>query len=73
MRHASCCYSFDDLHSAAFGRPMTEQEKRSLYALPRAQINETVREWVARTEGRFACEDRLGDDGLVYTAFFAVA
>jgi hypothetical protein len=71
-RSMNCRYSFDDLHRAACGRSMSQAEKSALYALPQSDRNQWVRAQVARTGGRFACEDRIGDDGTIYTAFWAV-
>lgn len=66
----SCRYSFDDLFVAAFGEAMSDARRRELYALSQDRRNVTVREWVGRTAGRFACEDRRGTDGVIYTAFW---
>lgn len=67
----SCMYSFDDLHEQATGRVMTSRERASLYALPQNDRNQWVRQMVQRTDGRYACEDRRGSDGVIYTAFWA--
>jgi len=66
----SCCFSFDDLHKAAFGRLMAVEEADSLRRQTQDEKNATVREWTARTNGAFRCEDRLGTDGVTYTAFW---
>lgn len=68
----SCCFSFDDLFEAVHRRVMSEMERRELYALPQDQRNRWVRDMVARTGGGFACEDRRGSDGVIYTAFWQV-
>ena len=69
---ADACDSFADLFLAAHGRAMTPAESAALRARPQEQINATVRHWVDRTDGAFACEDRLGNDGVTYTAFWRV-
>lgn len=71
MKMKSCCYSFDDLHRAAVGRPMNDEERTRLYGLPQAARNEWVRRRVEQSRGAFACEERRGTDGVTYTAFWA--
>jgi hypothetical protein len=63
------CLGFDDLFRAANGRAMTAAERASLDALPQREKNEWVKRQVAATSGALWCEDRLGTDGVVYTAF----
>ena len=72
LKDKSCQYSFDDLHRAANAKPMSAAEKAALYALPQTQRNLWVRQQVARSAGRYSCEDRRGADGILYTAFWAV-
>lgn len=64
----SCKFSFDDLHQARFGRKMTSQEKETLYEKPQAERNNIVRHW-AKSTG-WLTENRMGEDGVVYTAFW---
>jgi len=66
----NCAYSFDDLHQVVFGCTMTEAEKTALYDLPQTDRNAQVGEW-ARKIG-WQTEDRLGSDGVIYTAFWPV-
>jgi len=64
----SCQFSFNDLHQAAFGRPLTEAERRELYALTQEERNERVGEWAKIAH--WQTEDRVGADGIEYTAFW---
>lgn len=62
-----CAYSFGDLYTAAFGRSPKRAELDALYALSQADRNVQVGEW-ARQAG-WGTEQRVGTDGVVYTAF----
>lgn len=64
----SCQFSFGDLYQARFGRHFSVQEKARLYALPQTERNNIVRRWAA--EANWLSEDRVGLDGVVYTAFW---
>lgn len=64
----SCQFSFDDLFQARFRRKMNESEKSELYALDQADRNKRVGEW-AKKVGWYT-EDRIGTDGVEYTAFW---
>ncbi len=71
----SCCFSFEDLYEAAFQKKMTDSIQTSLKNITQEEKNEIVKDWVKRTEQkgddlRFLCEDRLGTDGIIYTAFW---
>ncbi len=68
----SCCFSFDDLFLAAHHRPMTDAERQALRDRDQPARNRLVRQWVAETAGDFACEDRRGTDGVLYTAFWQI-
>lgn len=72
-RKYSCCFSFENLYSAAFGKPISDSIRTSLRNVTQQEKNGIVKLWVARTNGRFECEDRLGTDGIVYTAFWDTA
>lgn len=64
----SCQFSFDDLFQAAFGRVITEKERRELYGLSQTDRNQRVGEW-AKKAG-WQTEDRVGTDGIEYRAFW---
>ncbi len=64
----ACQFSFNDLHTSAFGRIMTESEKETLYGLNQAERNEVVGEWVV--EAKWGSELRTGVDGVSYRAFW---
>lgn len=68
----NCCYSFLDLFRAARGRDWSEEEREEFNNLPQEEKNRVVREMVAKTGGKWACEDRTWMDGKVYTAFWMV-
>jgi hypothetical protein len=62
-----CAYSFADLYTAALGQSPTQAELDALYALSQVERNSQVRAW-AKQAG-WGVEDRVGSDGVVYTAF----
>jgi hypothetical protein len=64
------CLGFGDLFQAAHGRDMTPQERAELGRLRQPERNEWVRREVALTGNAIVCEDRLGTDGVTYTAFW---
>lgn len=66
---ASRCYGFDDLFRAAHRRDMTGAEREQFGALAQPERNDAVRELAALTHGAFECDDRVGNDGVTYTAF----
>jgi|GEM_PF-6737475 len=69
----SGCLSFRDLFELAKGRPWTPDEERAFAALPQDARNQAVRDLAREAGIRGACvriEDRLGTDGVVYTAFW---
>jgi hypothetical protein len=63
-----CNFSFNDLFSAYAGRNMSAEEKQRFNALPQEEKNIKVRQWAA--QAGFKTEDRRGQDGLIYTAFW---
>lgn len=60
---STCQYSFQDLFDAAG----IKLDKRLFYSLPRKAINEYVKKLCKLA--KWDWEDRLGTDGVVYTAF----
>ena len=64
-----CRYSFDDLFRLAHGRDWTAAEKRAFLALEQGARNGEVRR-LAERAGCVRTEDRLGSDGMTYTAFW---
>jgi hypothetical protein len=63
-----CAYSFNDLHLAANGKGLSAQESESFLLLDQNERNALVKQW-AELAG-WLVEDRVGSDGLVYTAFW---
>ena len=59
----TCTYSFQDLFDAA----NIKIEPETFYSLPRQTINRYVKLLCAETGWEW--EDRIGLDGVVYTAF----
>ena len=68
MSESACSFGFGDLFHAAHGRGWTEAERRDLEQAEQPHRNALVRRW-AEAAGDVTLEDRLGTDGLVYTAF----
>jgi hypothetical protein len=67
-----CQYSFDDLFRLANGRQWTAEEKQAFLEMDQPTRNREVK----RLAHKAACirtEDRLGSDGLIYTAFWVDA
>lgn len=62
-----CAYSFADLFTAAFGRAPTQDELAALYVLSQTERNAQVQQWAE--QAGWGTEDRIGTDGVVYTAF----
>ena len=67
-----CRYSFDDLFRLAYDRDWTAEEKGAFMALDQLARNREVRR-LADQAGCVRTEDRLGSDGLMYTAFWVEA
>lgn len=63
------CMSFRDLFTLAHDRPWTPAEERAFLGLDQPARNHAVKQWAARAPG-IRTEDRLGTDGLIYTAFW---
>lgn len=68
MSESACSFGFEDLFHAAHGRRWTEAERRELEQADQPRRNALVRRWAA-SAGDVTLEDRLGTDGLLYTAF----
>ena len=64
-----CQYSFDDLYQLAHQREWTRDEKAAFMALDQAGKNLEVKR-LAEIAGCVRTEDRLGTDGVCYTAFW---
>ncbi len=64
-----CLYSFGDLFRLAHHRDWTAEEKAAFLALDQDARNDEVRS-MARITGCVRTEDRVGTDGLTYTAFW---
>jgi hypothetical protein len=64
-----CSIGFADLFRLAKKRDWTAEEERTFAALTQPERNAAVLE-LAREAGGIRTEDRLGCDGLVYTAFW---
>ena len=59
----TCAYSFQDLFDAAGA----ELDPETFYRLSRKTINRYVKRLCDKAG--WAWEDRVGDDGVIYTAF----
>ncbi|HKJ17006.1 MAG TPA: hypothetical protein VJ984_06650 [Xanthomonadales bacterium] len=64
-----CQYSFDDLFRLANERDWTAAEKNDFMLLDQDARNQEVKR-LAGMAGGVRTEDRLGTDGLTYTAFW---
>lgn len=64
-----CQYSFDDLFRLANEREWTAEEKSAFLALDQVARNREVKR-LAEQAGCVRTEDRLGSDGVTYTAFW---
>ena len=64
-----CTIGFADLFRLAKKRGWTAEEERAFRAMTQPQRNSEVKE-LAREAGGIRTEDRIGTDGLVYTAFW---
>ena len=64
-----CTIGFADLFRLAKKRGWTAEEERAFQAMTQPQRNSEVKE-LAREAGGIRTEDRIGTDGLVYTAFW---
>lgn len=64
-----CELGFADLFRMAKKRPWTPGEEEGFRSLDQPARNAIVRE-LAREAGGVHTEDRLGTDGVVYTAFW---
>lgn len=63
------CMGFSDLFQAAYGRPFTATESAQFAALDQASRNEAVKQMAGQASGVYT-EDRIGTDGVTYTAFW---
>jgi hypothetical protein len=66
---AESCLGFDDLFRAVHGRGMDVAEREGLRQLDQAALNRWVHEQVVLCSNQMWAEDRLGNDGITYTAF----
>lgn len=64
--------SFADLHALAHGRAWTCDEAARFAAMPQPEKNAAVRALAAKA-GNVETADCVGDDGVVYTAFWVCA
>lgn len=64
-----CQFSFSQLFRLAHQREWTETERQSFFALDHDSRNLEVKR-LAQKAGNVRTEDRLGTDGLIYTAFW---
>lgn len=64
-----CRYSFDELFRLAHDREWTAEEKSAFMALDQATRNREVKR-LADQAGCVQTEDRVGTDGVTYTAFW---
>lgn len=67
-----CQYSFDDLFRLANEREWTAAEKNDFMQLDQEARNQEVKR-LADKAGDIRTEDRLGTDGVTYTAFWVEA
>ena len=64
-----CNYSFAELFRLANQRSWTDDERQRFMALDQHERNAVVKKF-ASAAGCVRTEDRLGSDGLIYTAFW---
>jgi hypothetical protein len=64
-----CSMGFAELFQLARGRAWTEEEVREFQALDQPGRNRMVKQLAAEA-GCVRTEDRIGTDGVVYTAFW---
>ena len=69
MRGPECCFSFQDLFTAAEGRMWTPEEEAKFKSLTQDQRNDWVTQLAAKAP-QFRTQDKIGDDGIVYRAFW---
>ena len=69
MKRGNCSLGFADLFLLAKKRDWTPQEKRAFQTLDQAGRNAAVVA-LAREAGGIRTEDRVGMDGVTYTAFW---
>lgn len=62
-----CRYSFWDLYRQAHGKEMSVEEKNTFMELAQTEKNKKIKEWAVQV--RWIYEDRIGSDGVTYTAF----
>lgn len=62
-----CSYSFWDLFVCAHGREPSETEKQSFYAATQDERNIRIKKWAELAS--WDIDERIGTDGLLYTAF----
>ena len=69
MRGPECCFSFQDLFTAAEGRIWTADEETEFQSLTQRERNEWVSKLAAKAP-QFRTQDKVGDDGITYRAFW---
>lgn len=69
MRGPECCFSFEDLFTAAEGRMWTSVEEATFTSLTHDERNEWVSKLAAKAP-QFQTKDKVGDDGVTYRAFW---
>lgn len=69
MRGPECCFSFEDLFISAEGRPWTSEEELVFKNLNQDERNEWV-STLANKAPQFKTQDKIGDDGVTYRAFW---
>jgi hypothetical protein len=69
VANGQCSMGFAELFQLARGRAWTEEEVREFKALDQPGRNRMVKQ-LASEAGGVRTEDRIGTDGVVYTAFW---
>lgn len=62
-----CSYSFWDLYKTAFGKEADEALRSDFGKMTQDERNKTVRQWAEKAG--WETSERIGSDGLAYTAF----
>lgn len=62
-----CKFSFWNLYKAAQGKEISKEEKNNFINSSQEEKNNKIKKWVAQAQ--WTCEDRIGSDGMTYTAF----
>lgn len=65
----TCSIGFRELFMLAKGRTWTAEEERQFQAVDQPTRNQIVKALAAEA-GNIRTEDRTGNDGLIYTAFW---